>query len=529
MKTKTISVTAGMAIMVTGLLIYAGGSAASQDSDTWFTQDAVDTANGILGSGLAQFLSGTGWTALERQSGRSVSINAGVAGSPIRSLPFQSGRFEVMVNDPAQDILAASDISTQSETAVAAFGDNVVVAFNDSTGFVTSRSGMGWSHSSDGGASFTDLGALPVNPATQTNLGDPGIVVNRGGVFYASYLLFDAARPTGFRNTVGVSKSTDGGFTWSSPVGLPAFGIANNFLDKSFIATDATGGASDGHLYVTFTNFSPGSAGTLPIMFSRSTDGGLTFSAPIQLSLAMTQNQGSEPVVGPKGEIYVAWFQFSGPQGSGIVEAKSTDGGLTFGAPVFVASATAIGFNGGSLLGNFRVNSFPRIDVDPSTGNVYITYASGLGNGDSGDVFFVRSTNGGATWSAPVRVNDEPGNNDQFFPDLAVNSAGVIRVFWYDKRRDANNIAMTVYSALSNDRGLSFGPNIAVTPGTFPPAVGYDPVINRIYMGDYIDIKAGMSAAGRTSSFVLAWGDCRRFVTTLRGTRPDQDVFFTRK
>jgi hypothetical protein len=117
-----------MAIMATGLLIYAIGSAAGQDSDTWFTPDAVDTANGILGSGLAQFLSGTGWTALERQSGRSVSVNAGVAGSPVRSLPFQSGRFEVMVNDPAQDILASSDISTQSETAVAAFGDNVVVA-----------------------------------------------------------------------------------------------------------------------------------------------------------------------------------------------------------------------------------------------------------------------------------------------------------------------------------------------------------------------------------------------------------------
>jgi hypothetical protein len=105
----------------------------------------------------------------------------------------------------------------------------------------------------------------------------------------------------------------------------------------------------------------------------------------------------------------------------------------------------------------------------------------------------------------------------------------VIRVFWYDKRRDPNNIAMTLYSALSNDGGLSFGPNIAVTPGTFPPAVGYDPVINRIYMGDYIDIKAGMSATGRTSGFFLAWGDCRRFVTTLRGTRPDQDVFFSRQ
>ena len=100
---------------------------------------------------------------------------------------------------------------------------------------------------------------------------------------------------------------------------------------------------------------------------------------------------------------------------------------------------------------------------------------------------------------------------------------------WYDKRRDPNNLEMTIYSAISSDGGVSFGPNQAVTPGTFPPAVGYDPVINRIYMGDYIDIKAGADTGGRTSSFFLAWGDFRRFITTNGGTRPNQDVFFSRK
>ena len=116
----------------------------------------------------------------------------------------------------------------------------------------------------------------------------------------------------------------------------------------------------------------------------------------------------------------------------------------------------------------------------------------------------MRSTNGGATWSAPLRVNDDPGDNDQFFSDLAVNSHGEIMAIWYDKRRDPDNVAMTVFSAVSTDGGVSFGPNIAVTQGTFPPAVGYDPVLNPIYMGDYIDIKAGQDANGRTSSFFLA-------------------------
>ena len=529
MRRKRISVIAGTIAAVTCLIVLAVRPAAGQDSDTLFTQDVIDAANTILSSPLAPFLSGTGVNTLERQSGRVGKPNLGLGGSPVTSLPFQSARFEVMVNDPADDVFAAFDISTHSETATAAFGNNVVVAFNDSTGFVTSRSGMGYGHSGDGGASFQDLGNFPVTP-TQENEGDPGIVVNRTGAFYASYILFDALRPIGFRNTVGVSKSSDGGVTWSLPVALPVFGVAGSFLDKPFSAVDATGGVNNGNVYVTFTDFPAVPTGSLPIMFSRSTNGGLSFSAPIQLSATGTQDQGSAPVVGPNGEIYVAWFQFAGGvHASGIVVAKSTDGGVSFGTPVFAAAATPLGFNSGSMLGNFRVNSFPRIDVDPSNGNVYIAYGSRPGHGDSGDVFFIRSTTGGATWSSPLRVNDDPGDNDQFFPDIAVNSDGTIMAIWYDKRRDPNNLAMTVYSARSTDGGVSFGPNQAVTPGTFPPAVGYDPVINRIYMGDYIDIKAGADTGGRTSSFFLAWGDFRRFITTTGGTRPNQDVFFSRK
>ena len=67
-------------------------------------------------------------------------MNVGAGGAPVISRPFQSNRFEILVNNPAEDRFAALDISTQSETAVAAFGDNVVVAFNDSTGFAASPS-----------------------------------------------------------------------------------------------------------------------------------------------------------------------------------------------------------------------------------------------------------------------------------------------------------------------------------------------------------------------------------------------------
>jgi hypothetical protein len=235
--------------------------------------------------------------------------------------------------------------------------------------------------------------------------------------------------------------------------------------------------------------------------------------------------------VGPSGEIYVAWLQLAGPGGTGIVVAKSTNGGVSFGSPVFVTPVLVSGFGSGEMTGNFRVNSFPRMDVDPTNGHVYLTYGGRSPvAGDSGDVFFTRSINGGASWSLPIRVNDDFGNKDQFFPDVAVNSAGVIRVFWYDKRNDPGNLRMTLFTAISTNGGVSFHSNEQLINASFLPGVGYDPVLNPTYMGDYIDIKAGLNILGnRTAQFLMAWTDCRRVLTTIDGVHPDQDVRFTKK
>jgi hypothetical protein len=197
---------------------------------------------------------------------------------------------------------------------------------------------------------------------------------------------------------------------------------------------------------------------------------------------------------------------------------------------VEVASLTPIGFGGSPvnarLRGNFRTNSFPRIDVNPGNGDVYIVYNANPPGPDGADIFFTRSTNGGASWSAPTRVNSDPGDNDQFFPDVAVNANGAIEVAWYDQRRDPENFRMDVYHARSTDRGLSFGPNQRVTSTSSLPAVGYDAVVNPNYMGDYIDLKAITTATGPGFDFLLSWGDWRRVIETEGGIRPDQDVFF---
>src|SRR5215831_11646097 len=123
----------------------------------------------------------------------------------------------VLVNNPAQDT-HEPDQTTQSETAIAVAGSHVAVGYNDSqqTGlFLTAGSSItGFSYSADGGAHFTDGGALPNTPEFN-NLGDPWLASTRGGAMYFSNLAFDSLNQN---LDVSVAKSTDGGKTWGPPV-----------------------------------------------------------------------------------------------------------------------------------------------------------------------------------------------------------------------------------------------------------------------------------------------------------------------
>jgi hypothetical protein len=123
-------------------------------------------------------------------------------------------------------------------------------------------------------------------------------------------------------------------------------------------------------------------------------------------------------------------------------------------------------------------------------------------------------------------VNQDHTSNDQYFPDIAVNGEGVLEIIWYDQRLDPRNFLIDVFKVRSNDGGRSFEPDKRVTMSSAAPAVGYDPLVNPNYMGDYIDIKAIMTPTGPGSAFLLSWGDFRRVITTGGGTRPDQDVVF---
>ena len=102
------------------------------------------------------------------------------------------------------------------------------------------------------------------------------------------------------------------------------------------------------------------------------------------------------------------------------------------------------------------------------------------------DVMFVRSTNGGLTFSAPHRINDDPINHNKWhwFGTLSVAPNGRIDSVWLDTRNAANNTDSQLFYTYSFDGGTTWAPNVQVS-NSFNPFLGYP---NQNKMGDYMTI-----------------------------------------
>jgi hypothetical protein len=181
-------------------------------------------------------------------------------------------------------------------------------------------------------------------------------------------------------------------------------------------------------------------------------------------------NQPSWPVVGPDGTLYVFFRNVDTVAENQYLMVKSTDGGDTFSDPVKVADIFDINYpraggsgvgrrpdctargqqSGRNVLSNscFRVNSFGGPAVGPD-GTLYLVWSDNR-NGDNvttdTDIFLARSSDGGNTWSAPIRVNNDPVGNkkDQWFPWATVAADGSVVVVFHDRRLDTTS-TVTAY------------------------------------------------------------------------------------
>jgi hypothetical protein len=412
----------------------------------------------------------------------------------------------VLVNDPTEDRSSPHD--TQSETSLGLGPDNtLLVAYNDSFDNGHQRF-TGYSLSNDGGSSFTDAHVLP--RTTAGDAGDPVVARDNvtGRVYFATLAYTNSAMLNVFHS--------DDGIHFSAPVnGDP--GHSGAFLDKEWLTVDNAAGAGQGTVYLVTRDFGGGNG----IYLTRSTDQGLTFNTDWVQIVAATSSgnvQGAWVTVGPDHTVYAFWYD-ANTATQKIMMRKSTDQGHTFAPAVTVATLRTTGVNGDLSLGGFRSNAFPQAVVNPINNNLYVTFDDKGTGTDRADVFFTQSTDGGATWSPEVKVNDDTTTTDQWQPAIAVTPTGNdVGIFWYDRRNDPSNNLIDRYGSIGTIAGdtVVFGPNMRISDTSFPPAYGQDRAVNPVYMGDYDQVVATPTA------FYTTWGDNRS--PSLGHSGNNQDV-----
>ncbi|MFN0068414.1 MAG: sialidase family protein [Limisphaerales bacterium] len=330
---------------------------------------------------------------------------------------------------------------------------------------------------------FTDGGAVTCGYAVSTNGGLawsrallPGITQVNGGPYDRAtdpvaaadargFLYVNTLALAGANNATGVlllSRSTNGGASFEPPRIAYRPPNASIFPDKNWIAVNSfTNTPRAGRLVVTYTRFSGGST---PIALVLSDDGGVTWTPPQLLTAATASCQGSQPAFLPDGSLLVGWFSFS-TAGSGAIEVVRTPaGGTAFTPPVRVASVTLHDDD------TARDGAFlPSLTVDAASGRAHCAWQGLVFEPASGRlvprIMAAWSDDGGASWSAPRTVSDNPPDVSVFNAIIAAGQDGrTVAAAWWDKRVNApaTNLVDTLV-AFSLDAGTNWTPAVRAT------------------------------------------------------------------
>ena len=330
----------------------------------------------------------------------------------------------------------------------------------------------GYGYTSNGGTTWTFPGVLENNVFRS----DPVLICDDTGRFLYLSLL-----ETFFDN---MWRSLNGGQTWTN-LG-PATGG-----DKEWFTIDNTASTGHGFQYQLWSTAGNNYQGR---QFSRSTDGGFTWMDPINIP--------SSPIWGTPDVDSNGLLFIGGVAGSSsfhcIRSSNAKNGAVT---PTFDQNTTVS--LGGSITSSQTINPggltgqlFLVVDRSgTATNNNIYMLASVRPTGASGgaDVRFARSTNGGVSFSASTRINDDAANSSKWhwMGTLSVAPNGRIDSVWLDTRNAANNTDSQLFYSYSTDGGVTWAPNVSVS-NSFNPFLGY-PQQNK--MGDYMTMVSDNTGA----------------------------------
>ena len=332
-------------------------------------------------------------------------------------------------------------------------------------------------------------GGTAANGGNFARATDPWVTFSPNGVAYQMALSSTGGTFTADSdNAMLVSRSTDGGLTWSTPAILVRDG-AQAFNDKNAITADPTDAR---FVYAVWDRLPAGGGG--PAYLARSTDGGLTWEPARSIFDPGVNSQtiGNLVVVLPNGTLVNLFTRIDGgpnnTQSASVAVIRSTDHGATWSAPIRVADMLARGARDPDTGTAIRDGAIiAQMAAGPNGELVAVWQDARFSSGARDGIALSRSTDAGLTWSAPVRVNADAAVQ-AFTPAVHVRADGTIGVTYFDLRSNTADPATlpTDYWLARSSDGVTW--NESRVSGPFNLATA--PIATGLFLGDYMALKS---------------------------------------
>ncbi len=338
----------------------------------------------------------------------------------------------------------------------------------------------------DGGATWQEtlLPKLSVaDGGSYERTSDPWVAFGTGGRAYFAALGFDETSP---QNGVYLSSSDDGGMTWNDPVAVDSSIV--QFDDKESVVVDTRDDSPyKGRVYVGWDALTITGQ---PEFITYSDDGGHSFQPPATLT-DRGESLGIVPLVGPGGIVHAVWLSYDYligiPGAVSLLASHSTDGGRTWSAPVVIYGVDAFG-----VAGSRTGAGLPSVAIDGRTGALYVVWEDDRLTPGTDQILLSRSTDGGQTWSSPIKVSDGPTSAPNFTPAVAVSPEGWVGVSYYSLRNNPSRVQVDEYLAVSKNGGQSFAKSLRVTASSWD--LRFAATSDGFFLGDY----QGLTATSKT-------------------------------